>query len=224
MFYSSEPMKKVMVIGAGGHARVVIDAIEKEAAKEIVGIIDNNLAKGAFFAGYPIIGDDSCLKHVSEIDGVIVAIGDNWRRQQLVNYIKNKNSFLRFVTVVHPYSSIARDVVIGDGTIVCAGAVINAGTHIGEHCIINTRASVDHDNCLEDFVSIAPGATLGGRVVIRTGAIISLGANVIHSIEVGEHSIVGAGALVLDDIEPRMIAVGLPARKLRDRKANEPYL
>ncbi len=217
-------MKKILVIGAGGHARVIIDAIEMEGNHTVIGLIDNNLEPGTFFAGYSIIGGDCSLDKVTDVDGVIVAIGDNWRRQQLVNYVKSKLPLLPFISVIHPNALVARDVLVGDGTVILAGVVINSGTRIGEHCIINTRASVDHDNHFEDFVSIAPGVTLGGRVVIKKGAAICLGANVVHNIKIGEDSVVGAGALVLDDIEPRVVVVGLPARKLRNRLPNEQYL
>ena len=105
-----------------------------------------------------------------------------------------------------------------------AGAVIGTGAVVGECCLVNTQASLDHDGYLSDFASLAPGVTTGGNVTIGPYTAISLGANLIHQIEVGEHTVVGAGAVVLQHIPDYVVAYGNPARVIRNRKKGEKYL
>lgn len=149
---------------------------------------------------------------------VIIAIGDNAARERVAA------GYSRFATVVHPTACVASDVEVGEGSVIMAGAVINSGSRIGLHCIVNTHATVEHDCVLNDFAHVAPGATLGGSVRIGHGAVISLHAGVIHGRTVGAYTVVGAGAVVLDDLPDQVVAYGVPARIARSRTPGEPYL
>lgn len=216
---------QIVIIGSGGHAKVVADILEKQNQVKIVGFIDDNKPRGTFEYGYEVIGDQSYLvQNLHLFDGGIVAIGDNWIRSKVVaNVIRHIPDF-HFITAVHPSAIIARGVQLGLGTVVMAAAVINSDTVIGNHCIINTSSSVDHDCIFGDFVNLAPGAATGGNVKIGDYTTLSLGANIIHSIQIGEHTVIGAGSNVVTDIGSLQVAYGSPAKVVRQRQQGEKYL
>lgn len=218
-------MKDIIIFGAGGHAGVIIDMIEKSKTYSIYGLVDRFLPQNSRKYGYTIIGDETILLKIKrEIYGGIVAIGDNWIRKEMVNKVKSIVPNFKFVSAIHPSALVSHHAKVGDGTVVMGGAVINGYTDIGDHCIINTHSSIDHDCRLGNYVSIAPGATLGGNVKVGDAAAISLGANIIHSLQVGEHTVIGAGATVLRDIDPYKVAYGTPAKIIKSRSKGERYL
>lgn len=220
-------MADIIVLGAAGHASVVIDVVERADEHRIVGLLDPGHEIGETVHGYPILGGDEDLPGLAEergVEGCLVAVGDNWHRHRIASAVEEKNPEIQFVSAVHPGAEIGRDVVIDAGTVVMAGAVVNTGSRIGRHCIVNTSASIDHDCVLEDWSSVAPGATLGGNVRVGAFSAVSLGARVIHEREIGEHTVVGAGAVVVEDLPDRAVAYGVPAREVRSREPGEPYL
>ncbi|MBB5324276.1 sugar O-acyltransferase (sialic acid O-acetyltransferase NeuD family) [Anoxybacillus tepidamans] len=218
-------MKKIVVFGSGGHAKVVIDIVGKSEKYSLYGVIDGFRSRNEEFCGYKILGDESSLLNLNEeIYGGIVAIGDNWVRRKVVEKVIYIIPNFKFISLIHPSAVIGDRVKIGDGTVVMGGVVINSDTVIGEHCIINTKSSIDHDCLIGNYVSIAPGVTLAGNVKIGDYSAISLGANVIHSINIGEHTLIGAGATVIKDIESYVVAYGTPAKIIRSRKIGEKYL
>lgn len=217
-------MNNIVIFGSGGHAKVVIDILEKLNEYNIIGFIDTFKMKGTFIYGYPVLGDETEFAYLKEINGGIVAIGDNWIRSQMVATILKANPQFKFITAIHPSSSIARGVVIGEGTVIMAGSVINSDTVIGKHCILNTKSSLDHDCVIADYVTIAPNATTGGNVKIGNYTTLSLGANIIHSREIGVHTLIGAGAMVISDIGSYTVAYGVPAKVIRSRAQDESYL
>lgn len=218
-------MKKIIIIGSGGHASVIIDAVEKEKKYSIYGIIDPVRPVNTMIYGYRVIGTESVLPAImKDVHGGIVAIGDNWSRKKTAEAIRTLIPGFTFVSVVHPKACISSNVKIGDGTIVMAGTVVNRNAIIGEHCILNTNSSVDHDCILSDFVSIAPGVVLGGNVKVGNSTAVSLGARVIHSVSIGEHTIIGAGSTVVHLIDSCCVAYGTPAKKVRSRKPEDGYL
>ena len=154
----------------------------------------------------------------------IVAIGDNWTRARVVARIRELQPDFQFVTAIHPDVCVARDVSIGEGTVVMAGAVVNTGTRIGAFCILNTRCSVDHECTLGEFSSVAPGVVTGGCVAIGPFSAVGIGATLIHEVRIGEHTVVGAGATVVNDVPDHVVVYGTPARFVRSREAGEPYL
>lgn len=220
-------MKAILVIGASGHAKVVLDILEKQGRYEIAGLVDDGKSQGYNLAGYTVLGkvpDVPRLRREKAIAAGLVAIGDNWTRAKVVAAILEIDPGFEFITAIHPSAQLGRGVHLGPGSVVMAGAILNSDTHVGRHCIINTRASLDHDNRIGDFVSIAPGTTTGGNVQIGDYSVLSLGANVIHGIVIGEHTVIGAGATVLHDIPAQSVAFGLPARVQRTRQIGEKYL
>lgn len=131
---------------------------------------------------------------------------------------------LTFVSAIHPRASIARDVSVGEGTVVMAGATINPSCSIGRFCILNTNSSLDHDSIMEDFSSLAPFVTTGGNCRIGGYSAVSIGVVLIHGIYIGEHSIVDAGSTVVKNIDPFKVAYGTPARAIRSRQPGDKYL
>ena len=197
----------LIVIGAGGHGKVVI-AAARAAGRDVIRVLDDDPFRiGSEFCGLAVEGPiKSALTNSAEAE-VVVAIGDNRARSHLVASIG-----LPFATIVHPFSWIASDVKLEEGTVVFAGAVVQPGARIGRHCVLNTSCSVDHECTLGDFSQIAPGAHIAGGVKIGEGAFIGMGANVIQTLEVGSWSTVGAGAVVVKNVPSGVVVKGVPAR------------
>lgn len=220
-------MKNIVVIGSSGHAKVIIDIVQKEGKFNIVGLLDRFRNVGEQTLGYPILGEEEDLpKLITEhaLEGSIIAIGDNFIRSKVASKIIEISPDLPFVSSIHPSASIASEVSIGEGTVVMAGVSINSCSSIGKFCILNTNCSIDHDSVLGDFASLAPGATTGGNCRIGQYSAISIGAVLIHGIDIGEHTVVGASSLVIKNIDPFTIAYGTPAIAIRTRKPGDKYL
>ena len=220
-------MENIVLLGSSGHARVIIDIVEKEARYSLAGLIDPVRSAGETTLGYPVLGTVNDLPQLIPahgLTGIIVAIGDNYVRAQATARIEGLCPGLPFVNAVHPTACIGKETAIGPGTVVMAGAVLNPGCQVGRLCIVNTKASLDHDSTMADFSSLAPGVTTGGNCRIGSYSAVSIGAVLRHGISIGEHSVVGGGSLVLNDVEPFCVAYGVPARKIRDRKPGDKYL
>ena len=205
--------KRVIVLGASGHAKVIADIIKK-SGDEVVGFLDDNkdLLGKTLYDNKIVLGstqEDDIKKY--EDCYFVIGIGSN-RVRKIIN---DKYPNLKWYTAIHPNAVIANEVEIGEGTVVMASAVINPGTKIGRHCIINTSSSIDHDNVLEDYVHISPGSHLAGTVKVGTGTWICAGATIINNIDIAKENIIGAGAVVTKDInESGNTYVGVPIRKL----------
>lgn len=220
-------MENIVLAGSSGHAKVVIDIVERQGEYRIVGLLDVPAKIGSEVFGYRILGEESDLPILTtniDINGVIVAIGDNARRADVSAKIAALSPALKFVTVIHPHASIGRGTSIGDGTVVMAGAVVNPCCVVGRSCIVNTRSSLDHDSVMGDFASLAPGVTVGGNCRIGSYAAIGIGAAVKHGVSIGDHSVVGGASMVMTDVPPFCVAYGSPARKMRERHPGERYL
>ena len=202
--------KDVIIIGAGGHAKVIADIIYK-SGDNLIGFLDDNLAnKGKeIYLGKKVLGTTKDIDKYKEYYFVI-GIGNNSIRKK----INNENN-LKLYTAIHPSAIIAQDVKIGTGSVIMAGVVINPGTVIGKNCIINTCSSLDHDNLLEDYVHISPGAHLAGTVSVKEGTWICTGATIINNITIAKNNIIGAGSVVIKDInEENGTYVGVPVKML----------
>lgn len=220
-------MEKIVIIGSSGHAKVVTGIVEREGRYEVAGYLDQFRKSGESTLGYPVLGQESDLPALVAghgVAGVLIAIGDNFVRAAVAARVRELCPALRLISAIHPAASIARDALVGAGSVVMAGAVVNGGAVIGQCCILNTKSSLDHDSVMADFSSLAPGATTGGNCQIGTGAAVGLGANLIHGVRIGEHTVVGAGATVIRSLEASCLAYGTPARAVRPRIAGEPYL
>lgn len=217
----------LIIIGASGHAKVIIDIIERTKEYNIIGLIDSFKPSGTKIFNYKILGHEKDIPFLSAVHNfkhAIIAIGDNWTRKTIYEKINSIYPELEYVKAIHPKSIIGRNVKIGKGTVVMAGAIINSDARVGEFCIINTKASLGHDAELKKYSSLAPNATIGGNVKIGTCSAICLSASVIQDITIGKYSIIGAGSLVIRNIESYKMALGVPAKITKDIEKGEKYL
>ena len=208
---------KVLIWGAGGHARVVADIVRQAGHYEVAAFLDDTPAArhGTMMCGSEIVGGRERLAafRAAGVEQMIVAIGDCSARLALAEVAKEAGFCLAHA--IHPRAIVADDCRIGAGTVVAAGAVLNPGATCGDCVIINTSASVDHDCLIQDGVHVGPGVCLGGYVSVGRGTWIGLGAVIKDRVRIGDDSLIGAGALVLRDVPPRVVAYGLPARVIR---------
>ncbi len=211
-----------MLFGAGEHASVIAD-IARSAGHELVGLVDENPAKPGI-EGVPLYPDARLAARQHAGAAWCVSIGDNYTRATVVARLMNLLPDARFTALIHRSATIASGVEIGDGTVVMAGAIINPGTRIGRHCIVNTGACLDHDNLLEDYASVAPGVTTGGKVSIGFGTAVCIGACIQHGVSIGKRTVIGAGSVVLSDIPEASVAYGTPCRVVRSRSPADRYL
>ena len=215
-------MTDIVIYGASGHAKVIIDIVEQTGIYNIIGLVDDTGASDSLM-GYPVAKDLNTYLEQG-VNAGLVAIGDNWHRSRIVAKILGKCSGFKFISVLHPLIRKARDVEIGEGTVVMAGSNINPCTRIGSHCIINTGSNIDHDCTIYDYASIAPGATLGGNVVVGEYSAVGLGASVIQKVAIGSHTVIGAGSVVVNNIPEKCVSFGNPSKFIRKRADDEPYL
>jgi sugar O-acyltransferase (sialic acid O-acetyltransferase NeuD family) len=207
---------RVFVFGASGHAKVVIEAIERQGKHEIAFLVDDDPAmKGKTFMGYRIIGGREDLLAAKErIGSAVVAIGSNEARRAVAAWLSERG--FGFATVVHPRAVVARGVQLGAGSVLMAGTVINADALIGDHVIVNTGATVDHDCRIGEFVHVAPGSHLCGSVSVGRNSFICAGVTVVPNRSIGDDVTVGAGSTVLDDLRSsRRRHTGKGAEKTR---------
>lgn len=206
-------MDKLVIIGAGGHAKVALDiATLMDNWSEIVFLDDNKTGE---IMGYPIKGkiNDSHLYKNSH--DFFVAIGDNGTRSKFQNHLLKED--FSIISLIHPSAIISKFSKIGQGSIVMAGSIINSNVTIGQGTIINTNSSVDHDCNIGDFVHISPGVTIGGTSSIGSYTWIGLGSNIINNITIGSDCVIGAGSNVLSDIEMNIIAFGNPCVSIKNK-------
>jgi sugar O-acyltransferase (sialic acid O-acetyltransferase NeuD family) len=216
-------MDDMLIYGAGGHAKVIIDIIEKSGQYSIAGLIDDTVNNRTSFYGYPVFTNFKDLYERGVARGLI-AIGDNWKRSQVVNKIYLEAPDFVYVKAVHSSAEIGKNCLIEAGTVIMAGSCINVDTNIGNHCIINTKVSLDHDNLIESFASVAPGVTTGGNVRISSFSHIGLGASIVEKIQIGEHTVIGAGSVVTRNIPSYVVAYGSPCKVIRNRDKGSLYL
>jgi sugar O-acyltransferase (sialic acid O-acetyltransferase NeuD family) len=207
---------RILILGGGGHAQVIADAVLSRSAKheglDVVGFLDDDPALvNKRILGKPVLGKLEDLTTVSH-DAVVIGIGDNELRRRLFEELSSQGETL--ATIVHPRATMARNVKMGRGTVVFAGVVVNTGSKIGDNVILNTGCTVDHECEVKSHTHVCPGAHLGGAVTIGEGAFIGIGSTIIHNKRVGDWATVGGGALVIRDVSPRTTVVGVPAHVL----------
>jgi len=200
----------LLVIGAGGHAKVVIDTA-KTAGLQVSGVIGGESSPPEIL-GIPVTRDRSGI----QADSFIVAVGDNTARSAL--FAEYLEAGLTPVTVIHPSAIIADSVSLGAGTIVTAGVIVNVDAKIGDNVILNTGCRVDHDCIIGDHAHVAPGVTMCGGVHMGEGSLCGVGSSAIPCVVVGDWSIVGAGSTVIADVPPNSVWGGVPARPLGAKK------
>jgi sugar O-acyltransferase (sialic acid O-acetyltransferase NeuD family) len=204
----------IVIVGAGGHARVVADVIRLVGAT-IHGFLDTTNAsrQGTAFEGSTVLGGAELLpqlrKHVAH---AVIAVGDNEARLRLADELARHG--FKLATLAHPSAVVAASATLGPGSVVFAGAVINPAASIGANVIINTGATVDHDCVIADGAHIAPGAHLGGHVHVGRGALVGVGAAVKPGVTIGAAAVVGVGSAVVADVPAGRTVAGVPAQGL----------
>ncbi|WNF22643.1 acetyltransferase [Mesobacillus jeotgali] len=202
-----------ILIGAGGHSKVVLDILLSSHQK-IFGFLDDN--RMGNFASYPVLG------RIDEIDKIIqefvnpkfiVTIGDNHARKRIVKGLESLN--INFGQAIHPSAIIGSNVSLGSGTVVMANTVINHSAEIGNHVIINTGSTIDHDCVVGNYSHVSPGANLAGNVALSELVHFGIAACAIQGIKVGRNSIVGAGSVVIRNLPAKTVSVGNPARPIK---------
>lgn len=200
--------KDLYILGAGGHSKVIIE-IAEELGYKIISILDDNPTVENIFQ-YKVVHSSNNI-NISE--NLFLAVGNNSNRK------KNASRFTApELNLIHPSAVVSKRTIFGYGNAVMAGVVINSSVKIGNHCIINTSASIDHDCEIDDFVHISPNVSLAGNVRVMEGAHVGIGATVKQDITIGKWSVVGAGAVVVNNVPDNAVVVGNPARLLIKKK------
>jgi sugar O-acyltransferase (sialic acid O-acetyltransferase NeuD family) len=211
-------MSRVMwIAGAGGHGAVVAEAALASGWSSVE-FFDDRWPGLSSTRGMPVQGTLAALRQrlaspTARQTGVLVAIGDNNHRLELTLALAQAGATL--ATVVHPFTAVSPTATLGPGTVVLAGAVLNAGARLGQACIVNTRASIDHDCSIGDGVHICPGAALAGQVSVHDLAWLGIGCSVIQGVTVGRGAFVAAGAAVVRDVPAGIRVAGCPAKEMQ---------
>lgn len=212
-------MEKIVLVGGGGHCKVIIDIIKSVRKYKIVGITDSNTVEDEIM-GIPIIGNDDILEDLYN-EGVqnafvcLGALGNIKIRDNIFNKLKSIG--FKIPKLIHKNAIVSPYAKISNGTCVMAGAIVNAGVIIKENCIINTGSIIEHDCIIKRNTHISPKASIAGGSKVGYNSHIGTGSTIIHGIEIGNNVIVGAGAVVVNDIESDVTAVGIPSRIIKRR-------
>lgn len=216
MSVKKKGVSTIVIISGGGHAKVVISILKKLREYEIIGYTDKT-DKGNIL-NVPYLGNDEILEELireKKCTSAAIGLGSvtiSEQRKKIMSYLESINYSVPSIT--SPHAVVNEDVIIGKGTVVFDGAVINSGSRIGECVIINTNSSVDHDCVIDDYVHVAPGAILSGLVKIGRNTIIGTGASIIHNVSICENCYIGAGSTVTKDIAESGTYAGNPVRKI----------
>lgn len=207
---------RTVIIGAGGHARVIYEILSYDQNIDVVAFVDNVTPPSPEkIMGIPVYGDHSVLPRLFEygVKAAIIGVGKNNIRKAYYEQIWNMG--MKIINATHPAVHIARNVKIGNGVVIAAGATIATSVEIGNNVIVNTGAIIEHEDVLGSHVHIASGTVLAGRVKIKEGAFIGSGSIVKEYITIGRNAIIGAGSVVLEDIPDNAVAVGAPAKVIK---------
>ena len=213
-------MNPLIIVGAGGHARevaqLVADINQAQPGQwNLLGFVADlqaaNRQPKALPA--PLLGDLTCLARHPQAQ-LVVAIGNTAARREVVQRLRQMHPQLSFATLVHPRAWLAQRVVLGEGSVVFAGALINVDVCIGAHASLNLACTISHDCVLEDFVNLGPGAHLGGACTVGAGVDVGVGASVRPEISLAAACVIGAGAAVVKDAASACLLAGVPARPL----------
>jgi sugar O-acyltransferase (sialic acid O-acetyltransferase NeuD family) len=208
---------KCVIVGAGGHGRVVLDILLRAGEHDVVGFVDSNpQLRGRRVDGRTVLGGLSVVPRLRDergIEGAVVAIGDNGVRRDFADRVDDAG--LTLLNAVHPSANLARNVTLGTNLVIAAGALVCAHCQIGDSVILNTGCIVDHESMVGTACHVCPGARLAGRVTVGAGAFIGIGATVIQNVRIGCEAVIGAGAVVIRDVAPMSTVVGVPASEIK---------
>jgi len=214
---------RVLILGAGGHGRVVLDILLQAGRYQVVGFLDNNPAiHGRRVDGIPCYGGIGELERLHgelDIAGVVVAIGDNGSRRGLARQVESAG--IELMSAIHPSATVANNATVGRNVVIAAGVVVCAHCQIGDSTILNTGCIIDHQSMIGEGSHICPGVRIAGRVKVESGVFVGIGATVIPNVTLGCECIVGAGTVVIEDVPPMATVVGVPARPIKLAAASE---
>jgi UDP-perosamine 4-acetyltransferase len=212
--------KKIILIGGGGHCKVVISILKKLDKFEIAGIVDNYKAE-SFISGIKIIGTDDDLRGIykSGLHYALITVGstkDNTKRYRLFNMAKEIG--YKFPVIISPEAIVNKSVRMDEGTVIMPGCIVNIESSIGKNCIINTGGIIEHNCKIGNHCHIAPGVHISGAVNIGELSFIGIGVTIIQGIKIGKNVTIGAGSVVIEDIPNNVIALGNPAKIVKYKK------
>ncbi len=209
---------KVVGIGAGGHAKILVELLEQSEEYEMAGFTDPQRERwGTEFMGYPVLGGDEVLAglHAKGVRTAFIGVGavdGTGTRLRAKLFRQAIDLGFQMPTLIHPKGVVSPSATIGVGSVVMAGAVVSADVRVGDNVTVYSGTVIEHDSVIDDHVHMSPGVHLAGDVHIGEGAFIGIGASVIHGIRVGRWATIGAGTVVLKDLPENVVAVGVPAR------------
>lgn len=204
-------MRKLLILGAGGHGEVVGEIALLTKTWDVISFLDDNPHKETCLS-FHVIGKIKQLESfIHEYDDVFVAVGNNEMRRQLIEKVESYKQSIP--TLIHPSAIISTFSTVDCGSVIMANTVVNPNCQIGKGCIINTAATIDHDCIIKDYVHISPGCHLSGEVNIDYNVWIGTGTNIIQRIKVGNNTIIGAGSVVIRDVQENSLYVGVPAKR-----------
>lgn len=202
---------RVAVVGAGGHGKVVADALIAQGAVELVGFLDDNPhVRTARICDYPVLGRIAQWTEHS-LDGLAMGVGNNAQRRELFERLRNGGAAT--ARVVHPRATIGSGVKLGQGVVMLANTVVNIDSTIGDNVILNTASSVDHDCEVGSHVHLAPGVHLAGNVRVGEGSFLGIGVVVLPGVTIGSWATIGAGAVVVRDVPDDVTIIGVPGKQ-----------
>ena len=207
---------RIVIAGAGGHGRVVLDILRSNHQFELAGFLDSNVGlHGSEVDGLKVLGDFSLIPQFEELDigAAVIAIGDNRTRQGYVDTFLKAS--VKLVNAIHPSSNVAGTARVGKNVVIAAGTNVCTHAIIEDSVILNTGCIIDHESHIYKAAHICPGVKLAGHVQVRESAFIGIGATVIQGITIGESSVVGAGAVVLQEVPAFTTVVGVPAKVVK---------
>ena len=211
---------KVVGIGAGGHAKILVELLEQSEKYELTGFTDAQRERwGTQLMGYPVLGGDEILAELYAKGiraafigvGAVSGVGTRLRAKLFRQAV---DLGFQMPTLIHPMAAVSPSATIGMGSVVMAGAVLSADVRVGDNVVVYSGTLIEHDSVIENHVHMSPGVHLAGGVHIGEGAFIGIGASIIHGIRVGQWTTIGGGTVVLKDMPDNIIAVGVPARIL----------
>lgn len=216
-------VQRILILGAGGHGRVVLDILLQTGRHQVVGFLDNNPAiHGRRVDGIPVYGGLERLASLArelDVGGAIVAIGDNGTRRGVAREVEAAG--IELIRAIHPSAALAHNAAIGRNSVIAAGVVVCAHCQIGDSVILNTGCIIDHQTMIGEGSHICPGVRIAGRVKVESGTFVGIGATIIPNVTLGCECIVGAGAVVIEDVPPLSTVVGVPARQIKLAAAHE---
>ncbi|WP_407405499.1 acetyltransferase [Chryseobacterium sp.] len=212
-------MKNIAIFGAGGFGREVKTIIDKinsihPNTYNFLGFYDDGFEKDTLINGYPVLGGITDINSIKESICLLISIGDPKIKHKIISKISNKN--VEFPSIIHPNSSISNDAVkMGKGCIICEGTIITCNIEIGDFVILNLMCTVGHDTIIDNYCAFMPSVNISGEVHIYSSVYVGTGAKIINLLEIGENTIVGAGAVVSKSLPANCTAVGIPAKPIK---------